>query len=140
MSKQMLATLTAEHLAVLAMADNLRAKLAGAGASGELNGVKDQLREFAGVVNQAINQHFVQEEEELYPKLLKTNPGLDSTVSALRQDHEAIKQACCRLQAALRDDGPAAGNILDCGNALLDCIEAHFRREHDAFAAMVSKK
>lgn len=140
MSKRMLATLTAEHLVVLEMADKVRTNLEKLQTDQDLTGVRDGLGQFSQIMDQIVNQHFVQEEEELFPKLLKTNPNLNGEVEALLEDHKAIRQAHRSLQEELLGDKPSPHIIVNSGLSLLDRLEAHFHREHQALSGLNDKK
>lgn len=140
MSKRMLATLTAEHLVVLEMADKLRANLEKLQNDQDLTGVRAGLGQFSQIMDQTINQHFVQEEEELFPKLLKANPNLNGEVDVLLEDHKALRQAHRSLQEELLGDKPSPQIIVNSGMNLLDRLEAHFHREHQALSGLTGKK
>jgi len=133
----MLATLTAEHLVVLDVADKLRSNLEKLEANEDLAGVKEGLWEFSRVMDQTVNQHFAHEEEELFPKLAKS---LNGEVNTLLEDHAVIKQAHRSLQEELLGDKPSPKIIVQSGKTLLDRLEVHFQREHDALASMNNKK
>lgn len=140
MSKRMLATLTAEHLAILSMADELRGNIEKLRAGEDLSGVKDGLWQFFRLIDQALSQHCVQEEAELFPKLLKTNPRLSGEVEFLLEDHKVIKQAHRSLREELMRDKPSPQLIVECCTTLLDRLENHFHHEHHALSNLNSSK
>lgn len=140
MSKRMLATLTAEHLAILETADKLRNNIEKLKVDEDLTGVKEGLYQFNRVMDQTLSQHCVQEEEELFPKLLKSNPGLNGEVDSLLEDHRVLREAHRNLQEELMGDKPSPQLIVESCTSLLDRLEAHFHREHQALASLNASK
>lgn len=134
MSKRLIATLTAEHLVVLEMVDRFRENLEKIKNGQDLASVQDGLWEFTRFMDHTLNNHIPHEEEELFPKLLKKNPSLKQEVNSMLDDHKQIGEAHNQLKEALSHSQTKA--ILDSGNTILDTIEEHVKREHDALAGL----
>jgi hemerythrin-like domain-containing protein len=136
MSKRMIATLTAEHLVVLEMADKLRNNLERLKADQDLDSVKDGLWEFSRFMDHTLTQHAPHEEEELYPKLIKVKPGIKNEVDTMLEDHKLIDQAHRSLKRELMGEKPALQLIINTGTEMLERLEEHIQREHAALAIL----
>lgn len=136
MSKRMIATLAAEHLVVLDMADQFRDNLDKLKNGQDLAGIQNNLWEFSCFMEHTLNQHIPQEEEELYPKLLMANPGFQEEVDTMVEEHKVIGQAHSELQQELAGSNPLPESIVLSGSILLDSLETHLKREHSAIADM----
>lgn len=134
MSKRMLATLTAEHLVVLDMADQFRDDLDKLKNGNDLSEVQNGLWEFSRFMEHTLNQHVPQEEEELYPKLVQKSPGIQEEVNTMLEEHRVIGQAHNDLRQELTMDSPLPDSIITTGSVLLDSLEAHLQREHNALS------
>lgn len=134
MNKQMIATLTAEHLATLEMLDKLEGSLERIRAGQSLDGVREQLLEFSQFMEQTRNQHFSQEEESLYPKLVKDDPQRQADVDNMVNEHRTIEQAHNSLKEELLGDNPSPEIIVDNCSVLAEKLEQHIQREHDALS------
>jgi len=140
MSKKMMATLTAEHLVVLEMADKFRDNLEKLQTNQALPGVQEGLWEFSRLMDHTVNQHIPQEEDELFPKLLKANPGIMEQVNTMLEEHKVISQAHRSLREELMGDKPAPEIIIESGTRLLGSLETHIKREHDALTRFSESK
>lgn len=136
MVKKMMATLTAEHLVVLDMADRFRGTLEVLRDSQDFSGVQDGLWSFSRLMDETVSQHFPQEEDELFPKMIKANPGLNDEVSSLLEEHKAIGQAHLSLRDSIMMENPLPTAIFETGTSLLNSLENHLRREHEAMSGL----
>lgn len=136
MSKLMLAAVTAEHLAVMEITNRVREALLQLQAVGDLAEFKRGLGNFGKVMDQTVNSHFCREEEEVFPKLMKSCPHLSSEIQNLQQDHRVISLTNHCFQEELAAINPPPEIILQTGTELLDQLSDHFQREHRVFGCL----
>lgn len=130
MSKQLIALLTAEHLAALDMLDKLNQDLADLKHNQNLEQVRSNLWEFTQFLEQIVRGHLPQEELALYPKMAADNPGLQAQVDSMLNDHRQLQQVHTSLKEELLGDNPSPQILVERGGEIARVLKQHLQREH----------
>jgi iron-sulfur cluster repair protein YtfE (RIC family) len=109
-----------DHAEIERAAGELRRLVADEGT--ELNAVSDAVSEF----QRAMEQHFENEEKELFPKLRDVAPDLVFEIDDLERQHAEMRDAVTNIRAALSHDRAAAAAAIE---QFWTELDAHAERE-----------
>ncbi|TDA68724.1 MAG: hypothetical protein D9V47_08250 [Clostridia bacterium] len=125
----LLETLTQDHQEVLALLDRVAEGIRALEGGRDLAEAGGSLEEFVSTWDRAIDNHFRQEEEALFPVLghvIGTHAG---PIAVMLHEHTLLRQAVGRLREALAGGGQDLQGLLEPAKTIVDVLTEHIYKE-----------
>ncbi len=101
------------------------------------NGNRDGVLDFLKFLSHALDEHFRQEEEALFPPMIEVM-GEGGPVKVMIQEHEDLRKNHKEVSAALAE-GKAVSEVLDVLHSIDQVLSAHIQKENQILFPMAKQ-
>ncbi len=129
----------ADHQHALGELDQLEAALREIEASGSVDGRRAGVEDFTRFLEHALMVHFRQEEDALFPAMIKKAPHTRGLIQVMLDEHREITGAHGRMIAELTKAEPDAAVISKAGRTILYFLRPHIDKEETALQPMATE-
>lgn len=132
-----------DHTHALEMLEKLHGDIEKLKRDEDLISVKEGLSEFVDFLEHALKVHFRQEEEALFPVMIKADIRAKEPIEAMLEEHKIIETAHRSLKEELLGDKPSPEVIIENGEKIVEVLTGHINREDHAlfpFAMRILEK
>lgn len=94
--------------------------------------VRQGLEKFVAFLDHALNVHFRQEEQALFPLMVEADANATQPVEAMLAEHRIIETAHRNLKEELAGEKPSPQIITGNGEKIIEVLRGHINREDQA--------
>ncbi len=99
----------------------------------------EPLRAFAAFLGEALDAHFRQEEDELFPRLSRVMGHDGGPVRVMLEEHRIIREAHARMQDELDSPAPDSTTVRRSGETILNVLRDHIHKEDNVLFPMAER-
>lgn len=135
----LLETLTRDHQEVLTLLDRMAEGIRALEGGRDLAEAGGALQDFIATWDQAIDNHFRQEEEALFPVLGRVIGTHAGPIAVMLNEHTLLRQAVGRLREALASGGQDLQGLLEPAKTIVDVLTEHIYKEDHVLFPMAKE-
>ncbi len=99
----------------------------------------EPLRAFAAFLGEALDAHFRQEEDELFPRLRQVMGHGGGPIPVMLEEHRIIREAHAQLQREIESPAPDSTTVRRSGETILNVLRDHIHKEDNVLFPLAER-